>query len=83
MSMSGVSVGFKFGDDVFELPSHELVVDDDGQSASLLVVADGAGDQSLILFLDAYVVMNQHLHIKTVVAFFLETLDQAFILAFF
>lgn len=76
----GVSLGFEFADDVFELPGHELVVDDDGQSASLLIVADGAGGQSLVLLLDADVVVNQHLHVKPVVAFLLETLDQAFIL---
>jgi hypothetical protein len=40
----GVSLGFKFSDDVVELPGHEVIVDDDGESACLLVVADGAGD---------------------------------------
>jgi hypothetical protein len=79
----GVSLGFEFADDVFELPGHELVVDDDGQSASLLVVADGAGDESLVLLLDADVIVDQHLHVKPIVALLLETLDQAFILAFF
>lgn len=82
MFEKAVSLGLEFGNNFFEFPCHELVVDDEGESSAFLVVADGAGNQSLMLLLDSDVIMDEHLHVESVVALLLQPLEHAFVLAF-
>jgi hypothetical protein len=58
-----VSLSFKLRNDVLKLFSHELIVNDQSQPSSLLVVADGTCNELLMLFFNSYVVVNQHFHI--------------------